>query len=192
MMTKKGDEMRNQIIEASGQLFMEKSVSKVTINDIVQRVGIAKGTFYLYFDSKETLVWCFIDTKLSGLNTYLSKLNVDSYEKEDIEHLITCIVSFLNMHKPLIKLLHHVRFFTYLGFHNMEEKSLNTWIDALYSWLMKGRSMGKLTIDNPRFMAYFLVVTIHEVLERAIIEEKPFTVDDASDELKQLVVKLLK
>ena len=48
MITKKGMETRNQIIEASEQLFMEKSVNKVTINDIVQRAGIAKGTFYLY------------------------------------------------------------------------------------------------------------------------------------------------
>lgn len=69
MITKKGEETRNQIIEASEQLFMEKSVSKVTINDIVQRAGIAKGTFYLYFDSKETLVWHFIDTECSVINS---------------------------------------------------------------------------------------------------------------------------
>ena len=62
MITKKGMETRNQIIEASEQLFMEKSVNKVTINDIVQRAGIAKGTFYLYFDSKETV---FVNINLS-------------------------------------------------------------------------------------------------------------------------------
>lgn len=66
-------------------IFLRKIVSKVTINDIVQRAGIAKGTFYLYFESKESLVWYFIDTKLSGLNKYLAKLDVEGYEKEDIE-----------------------------------------------------------------------------------------------------------
>lgn len=118
MITKKGKETRNQIIEASEQLFMEKSVSKVTINDIVQRAGIAKGTFYLYFDSKEALVWHFIDTKLSGLNKYLAKLEVEGYEKEDIEKIISYIVSFLKKHKTLMKLMHHVRFFSFIGFHN--------------------------------------------------------------------------
>lgn len=192
MITKKGKKTRNQIIEASEQLFMEKSVSKVTINDIVQRAGIAKGTFYLYFDSKETLVWNFIDTKLSGLNKYLAKLEVEGYEKEDIEKIISYIASFSKKHKTLIKLMHHVRFFSFIGFHNMESKSVNKWIEWLYIWLEKGRLKGELDIDNSRFMAYFLVVTLHEVLERAIIEETPFAIDEASEELKVLVVKLLK
>ena len=192
MITKKGKETRNQIIEASEQLFKEKSVSKVTINDIVQRAGIAKGTFYLYFDSKETLVWNFIDTKLSGLNKYLAKLEVEGYEKEDIEKIISYIASFSKKHKTLIKLMHHVRFFSFIGFHNMESKSVNKWIEWLYIWLEKGRLKGELDIDNSRFMAYFLVVTLHEVLERAIIEETPFAIDEASEELKVLVVKLLK
>lgn len=192
MITKKGKETRNQIIEASEQLFMEKSVSKVTINDIVQRAGIAKGTFYLYFDSKETLVWNFIDTKLSGLNKYLAKLEVEGYEKEDIEKIISYIASFSKKHKTLIKLMHHVRFFSFIGFHNMESKSVNKWIEWLYIWLEKGRLKGELDIDNSRFMAYFLVVTLHEVLERAIIEKTPFAIDEASEELKVLVVKLLK
>lgn len=192
MITKKGKETRNQIIEASEQLFMEKSVSKVTINDIVQRAGIAKGTFYLYFNSKETLVWHFIDTKLSGLNKYLAKLEVEGYEKEDIEKIISYIASFSKKHKTLIKLMHHERFFSFIGFHNMESKSVNKWIEWLYIWLEKGRLKGELDIDNSRFMAYFLVVTLHEVLERAIIEETPFAIDEASEELKALVVKLLK
>ena len=192
MITKKGKETRNQIIEASEQLFMVKSVRKVTINDIVQRAGIAKGTFYLYFDSKETLVWNFIDTKLSGLNKYLAKLEVEGYEKEDIEKIISYIASFSKKHKTLIKLMHHVRFFSFIGFHNMESKSVNKWIEWLYIWLEKGRLKGELDIDNSRFMAYFLVVTLHEVLERAIIEETPFAIDEASEELKVLVVKLLK
>lgn len=192
MITKKGKETRNQIIEASEQLFKEKSVSKVTINDIVQRAGIAKGTFYLYFDSKETLVWNFIDTKLSGLNKYLAKLEVEGYEKEDIEKIISYVASFSKKHKTLIKLMHHVRFFSFIGFHNMESKSVNKWIEWLYIWLEKGRLKGELDIDNSRFMAYFLVVTLHEVLERAIIEETPFAIDEASEELKVLVVKLLK
>jgi len=192
MITKKGKETRNHIIEASEQLFMEKSVNKVTINDIVQRAGIAKGTFYLYFDSKETLVWHFIDTKLSDLNKYLAKLEVEGYEKEDIEKIISYIASFSKKHKTLMKLMHHVRFFSFLGAHNMESKSVNKWIEWLYIWLEKGRLRGELDIDNSRFMAYFLVVTLHEVFERAIIDETPFAIDEASEELKVLIVKLLK
>ncbi len=192
VITKKGEQTRHQIIEASEQLFMEKSVDKVTINEIVQRAGIAKGTFYLYFDSKETLVYHFIEVKLRGLNKYLDKLDVEGYEKEDIEKIISYIVFFLKKHRTLIKLMHHVRFFSFIGFHNMENKSVNKWIEGLTAWLEKGRLNGALNIENSKFVAYFLVITFHEVLERAIIDENPFTIDEASEALKAIAVKLLK
>ncbi len=114
MIAKKGKETRNQIIETLEQLFIGKNVNKVTINDIVQYAGLAKETFYLYFDSKETLVWHFIDTKLSGLNKYLAKLEVEGCGKEDINKIIAYIVSFLKKHKTLMKLMYHVRFFSFI------------------------------------------------------------------------------
>ncbi len=57
MKIKKGEETRNHIIQAAEQLFMEKSASKVTISEIVQRAGVAKGTFYLYFESKQENIY---------------------------------------------------------------------------------------------------------------------------------------
>lgn len=192
MITKKGEETRNQIVEASEQLFMEKGIDKVTINDIVRRAKVAKGTFYLYFDSKETLVWYFIDVKLSDINTYLEELDTVGYENDDIEKIITYIITFSEKQKTLMKLMHHVRFFSYIGFNKMESKSVNKWIEWLYIWLEKGRLKGELVIDNSRFLAYFLVISIHEVLERAIIDENPFKVDEVSKELKNLVVRILK
>ncbi len=37
-------------------LFRDKGVDSTSINEIVKNAGIAKGTFYLYFDSKDDLV----------------------------------------------------------------------------------------------------------------------------------------
>ena len=192
MKTKKGEETRNHIIEAAEKLFMEKSVSKVTISEIVQHAGVAKGTFYLYFDSKEALVWHFIDNKLSGLNKFLARIGIYGYKTEDIEGIISYIVSFLKKHRTLLKLMHHVRFFSFLGSQNMEGKYVNEWIELLTIWLEKGRLIGELKINNSKFMASYLVITLHEVLERAIIDEAPFTIDEVSEELKVQIIKLLK
>ena len=50
---KEADERRNEILDAAETLFTEKGYSKTTIIDILNQVGIAKGTFYYYFKSKE-------------------------------------------------------------------------------------------------------------------------------------------
>jgi AcrR family transcriptional regulator len=54
--TKEYDERRNEILDVSESLFYEKGYEKCTINDILKNVGIAKGTFYYYFKSKEEVL----------------------------------------------------------------------------------------------------------------------------------------
>jgi AcrR family transcriptional regulator len=49
-------ERRIEILAAAGRLFTSKGYEKTTINDILEMVGIGKGTFYHYFSSKEELL----------------------------------------------------------------------------------------------------------------------------------------
>ncbi|WIG93061.1 TetR/AcrR family transcriptional regulator [Myxococcus sp. SDU36] len=48
---------RAQALEAAAlKLFLERGLEGVTIDDITQATGVAKGTFYRYFDDKAALV----------------------------------------------------------------------------------------------------------------------------------------
>ena len=58
---KEADERRNEILDAAETLFTEKGYSKTTIIDILNQVGIAKGTFYYYFKSKEEVMDAIIE-----------------------------------------------------------------------------------------------------------------------------------
>lgn len=44
------------LIDAALGLFLSRGLDIVTIDDITQATGVAKGTFYRYFDDKESLV----------------------------------------------------------------------------------------------------------------------------------------
>lgn len=54
-------EERNSIIsklkEEANILMQEKGVKKTTVDELVKRVGIPKGTFYLFYPSKEMLLF---------------------------------------------------------------------------------------------------------------------------------------
>jgi TetR/AcrR family fatty acid metabolism transcriptional regulator len=47
---------RADLLRAAVEKFSEKRYERTTIDDIVRAAGVAKGTFYLYFDSKEQVV----------------------------------------------------------------------------------------------------------------------------------------
>ncbi len=53
---KRADTRRQEIVVAATHLFLDKGYEETRIIDIVKKVGIAKGTFYHHFQSKEDLL----------------------------------------------------------------------------------------------------------------------------------------
>lgn len=49
-------ERKTEIMDAAQELFMAKGYANTTINDVLHATGIAKGTFYYYFKSKEEVL----------------------------------------------------------------------------------------------------------------------------------------
>jgi AcrR family transcriptional regulator len=47
---------KKEILDTAQCLFLQKGYNRISIQDIIDTVGIAKGTFYHYFDSKEQLM----------------------------------------------------------------------------------------------------------------------------------------
>ena len=50
------EDRRAEILDAAVKVFVEKGFQDATVADITAAAGVAKGTFYLYFDSKEHLL----------------------------------------------------------------------------------------------------------------------------------------
>jgi AcrR family transcriptional regulator len=50
-----GSDKRNRILDAAQNLFLRYGVKRTALDDVVREAGIAKGTLYLYFDSKDAL-----------------------------------------------------------------------------------------------------------------------------------------
>lgn len=55
-MIKPAEERRAELLDAAMQVFAERGVADATVNDITERADVAKGTFYLYFDTKDHVV----------------------------------------------------------------------------------------------------------------------------------------
>jgi AcrR family transcriptional regulator len=49
------NDKRSRILDAAQSLFLRYGVKRTALDDVVREAGIAKGTLYLYFDSKDAL-----------------------------------------------------------------------------------------------------------------------------------------
>lgn len=49
-------ERRDAILAAARKVFFENSIHRATVDDVAARAEVAKGTVYLYFESKETIL----------------------------------------------------------------------------------------------------------------------------------------
>lgn len=52
---------RAALVDAAATVFAEKGVANTAVSDIVKAAGVAQGTFYLYFPSKEDAVLAVVE-----------------------------------------------------------------------------------------------------------------------------------
>lgn len=66
----KGEITKEKLFCSAAKLFNQYNFEEVTIDRIVEEAGVAKGTFYIYFESKDALIAAF-------LSDYVSKVDTD-------------------------------------------------------------------------------------------------------------------
>ena len=70
------DERRHQLLQAATWVFARKGYRRAAITDIIQRAGVARGTFYLYFAGKEQVFLAIVEdfhAKISAAVTTTSE-----------------------------------------------------------------------------------------------------------------------
>ena len=81
---------REEILDAAEELFVTKGYEQATTVDIMQKVGIAKGTLYYHFTSKEEILDALIERARSfdasgagGVHSFLAFMD-DAAEAADL------------------------------------------------------------------------------------------------------------
>jgi AcrR family transcriptional regulator len=82
---KKPEVRREEIVSAAQDLFLRNEYEKTTLQDIMRKVKIAKGTIYHYFTSKEELLEAVVKNMahqyVSRLRTILERVEGNAMER---------------------------------------------------------------------------------------------------------------
>ncbi len=93
--TKKPEDRKQEIISVARKLFLENEYEKTTMENIITELGIAKGTIYHYFNSKDELLNAVVDDLV---NEYIEKLKTVLDEtKGDALHRMRILITAGNV-----------------------------------------------------------------------------------------------
>ena len=53
---KKGEKRRRELLQIAYRMFLSRGYENTSVDEIIEAAGIAKGTFYYYFQSKEQML----------------------------------------------------------------------------------------------------------------------------------------
>ena len=99
---------RNAVLEAAMVVFSKKGFHDAHVDEIAELAGVAKGTVYRYFESKEEILKEIIrgnnNRLVEGLNVIFNK---EEHILELIKEAIAYYIDFFESNKELYKILTH-------------------------------------------------------------------------------------
>lgn len=95
------------LIEKGKMLFSKFGFKKTSILDITKAVGIAQGTFYKFFKSKEELYFVILELEEKGIREQLLNVDIskDNSPKKTIKDLLHHMIHIVETN-PLIRQLY--------------------------------------------------------------------------------------
>ncbi len=103
--TKRPDERRQEIMDAAVRVFAERGIHATTVAHITQAAQVAKGTFYLYFNSKDHLLGAlkerYVNEVLDKANGLLERVGKDDWWAL-VDTAIETFADFMLEHRDLL------------------------------------------------------------------------------------------
>src|SRR5208283_2400290 len=168
--TKPPEERRDELMHAAQQLFLQQGVASTTIEQITSAADVAKGTFYLYFSSKDDVLGALGDRygqeRLAEVKVAVAQKPPDDWKGKLAAWAAASVSGYLDSIR-----LHDILFY---GSRPPTREGLveNVTIDFLCDLLRAGSHAHAWSIEDPRFVAVFLFSALHGVVDDAHIKEK--------------------
>lgn len=109
--TKRGRKTRNKILEAAEIEFGEKGFHEAGISGITYRAGVALGTFYTYFESKEEIFRALVRYMSRHTRKWVSQRIADAPDRLTAERMgIEAFILFAREHKGIYRIISEAEF----------------------------------------------------------------------------------
>lgn len=192
--TKAPDERRGDLLDAAEAILVDNGLSELTVDEVTAKAGVAKGTFYLYFQSKEHVLAAlrdrFVERLVAGQQARLDELPAGDWIgrlERWMELSIRGYLANTALHDALFLHSHDVG-----GDQDLVEGGrgaahpANQHMTTLEGILRAGAEAGAFTLTSPRVTAVVLYAVMHGAADYAIDHPEHVSAEQLIAEARRL------
>jgi AcrR family transcriptional regulator len=177
---------REEIMAAAKKVFARNGFHATTISDIAKEAGLAYGSVYWYFDSKDELFHALMSAEGDALRTHIAAALAASGQRseknwEPLRVTVQAVLEFFEADKAVTKLL--LRDASALG--DQFEKHLGSiyerFIDDIEKHMIVAQQRGAVISAPPRMLAFSLAALIGQLAHRRLTTDDGVTASEVAD-----------
>jgi AcrR family transcriptional regulator len=183
-------ERHQQILRHARDVFARQGFHASNIDDIVESAGIARGTFYLYFDDKRSVFEALVDRFMGRLRATITRVDpshptlpVEQQIKGNVQRVIALIFEDRATTKLLLN--------DAMGIDPAFDAKLARFYDDLATLLEEslrdGQFLGIVASGDTRLFAYFAMGALREIVFQVLIRGVEVPPASGGDETAGLV-----
>lgn len=181
------EQRRRQIVSVAKQVFAELGYHDASINEIITRANIARGTFYLYFSSKQAVFDSILGEALSELRSRITQIQVGNPDAEppqvQLRQNLIRVFQYVLSDQPLTQLLLHHDQPPQSEVAERVELFFAHVAGLIESSLQHGITMGLVRPCNTALVAAALLGAARGLIEFCLRADSPPMIEKVVDEL---------
>lgn len=183
-----------EILDAALQLFHERGFDATTVQHIAEAAGVAAGTLYLYFASKEHVLLAVHDRFHAAMWRHLDEVvpaAIAGAAGRDagagIDAMVDGVAEFLLWNRQTATVI--CRYLPRLGEESLHGR--DAMVELVAAALTAAVEAGRLHVSDPQMAARLLVAALREPLVHAVVDGRRDDVDRLAAQAKELFRKAL-
>ena len=195
----KKKQKKDALLNAAFDIFTSIGINKTSISDIVQKAGVAKGTFYLYFADKYDLRNKLIAHKANKIfekaETALNKTGITEFDDRMI-FFIDNILDQLTENKSLLNFIS--KNLSWGIFKNVIRQNVDKKNRGLeeetepYDVLGRLRAGEELKFKNKDVLVYMIVELVSSTCYSAILYNEPVPIEELKPYIFETVREMIR
>ena len=164
---------RRELVDTAKRLFLERGFSQTSVSAIVREVGVAQGTFYLYFKSKQAVLPYLRAEVLGHYQRAFEDSTADASARADARLVaaLSRIHAVMREQVPLIRVFREA---------TSSEEIEQIWLEGretlsrpFAELLADGRADGSFVVDDDRIAAHLALALLDDLLFESLVWARP-------------------
>lgn len=184
------DQRRDQILAAAKRVFAKKGFPQATIGEVAKAAGLAYGSVYWYFDSKDELFQALMRREEAELREHIAGvLEATSGDGETTFRVaVRATLEFFEADRAAVQLLFRDSVGLGGGFGKQLAGIYESFVDDVEAMIRDSQSAGEIVAFPPRLVAFSVASLIGQMALRRLTIDDGVSTEAAADFVVDLLL----